>query len=192
MKRILVLEGSPREGNTSLVTDWVLAGMGRVFRVERVRVCELNIAECRECFDCSDTKDGPGCAQDDDMVELYDKLVDADLVIWTSPVFCWGITGQLKKTLDRCFALLTGEDLLKGSRWALVLTAGGDHFDGPDLIVQMFSRLAKYAGINYLGQHVATGCMNRGQVRRNRRLQQEARAFGRELRKALGRALKRR
>ena len=112
MNSILVLEGSPRKGNTSQVVDWVLAGMGRGNKVTRVKLCELAIHPCRECFTCSKTKQAAGCAQDDDMVELYDKMIDADLVIWASPIFCWNVTAQTKAVLDRCFALLTGEDLL--------------------------------------------------------------------------------
>ncbi|MBM3322795.1 NAD(P)H-dependent oxidoreductase [candidate division WOR-3 bacterium] len=181
MYSVLVLEGSPRVGNTALVTDWVLAGMGRGTRVERVRVCDLAVHECQECFTCSKTKTGPGCEQEDDMVGLHDKIVDADLVLWTSPIFCWGITGQLKVVLDRCFALLTGEDLLKGSKWALVLTAGGDHFDGADLVVQMFSRLARFGGIKYVGQHVVAPCPDGAKLRRNKAVQEQARSFGRTL-----------
>jgi multimeric flavodoxin WrbA len=182
---VLVLEGSPRQGNTACVTDWVLAGMGRGLKVERVRVCDLAVHECQECFACSKSKKEAGCAQQDEMAELYDRIVDADLVLWTSPIFCWGITGQLKVVLDRCFALLTGEDLLKGNKWALVLTAGGNHYDGADLAVQMFSRLARFGGIDYLGQYVAANCSDRAKLRRDMTIREQARSFGRELATAL-------
>ncbi len=69
MKKILVLEGSPRaKGNTALVTDWVLAGLGeRGVRVERVRAADKEIAGCCECFSCISSKKKPGCSQDDDL-----------------------------------------------------------------------------------------------------------------------------
>jgi len=185
MNQILVLEGSPRKGNTSTVTDWVLAGMGRGHRVTRVKLCELNIHPCQECFTCTTTKGDAGCAQDDDMVDLYDKMIDADLVLWTSPVFCWNVTAQTKTALDRCFALLTGEDLLKDSKWALVLTAGGDAFDGADLAVAMFSRLSRFGGIKYLGQHVVASCPDGAELKKNAVLRKQAKEFGRELAKAL-------
>jgi len=185
MNSILVLEGSPRKGNTSQVVDWVLAGMGRGNKVTRVKLCELAIHPCRECFTCSKTKQAAGCAQDDDMVELYDKMIDADLVIWASPIFCWNVTAQTKAVLDRCFALLTGEDLLKGSKWALVITAGGDAFDGADLAVAMFSRLARYGGIKYLGQHVVAPCPDGAKLAKNEVLKKQAKEFGKELATAL-------
>ena len=185
MNHILVLEGSPRKGNTSVVTDWVLAGMGRDNRVTRVKLCELHIAPCQECFTCTNTKKGAGCAQDDDMLELYDKMVDADLVLWTSPIFCWSVTGQTKMALDRTFALLTGEDILKDSKWALVLTAGGDAFDGADLAVEMFRRQCRFGGMKYLGQYVVAPCPDGAKLKKNAVLKRQAREFGKELAKAL-------
>ena len=119
------------------------------------------------------------------MVELYDKMIDADLVLWTSPIFCWNVTAQTKVALDRCFALLTGEDLLKGSKWALVLTAGGDAFDGADLAVQMFSRLSHYGGIKYLGQHVVAPCPDGARLRNSVVLKRQAKLFGKEIADAL-------
>jgi multimeric flavodoxin WrbA len=185
MKRVLVLEGSPRQGNTATVTDWVLAGIGKGAKVERIHVAELDIHGCQECFGCMKTKKAAGCRQDDDMIDVYDKMVDSDLIIFTSPIFCWGITGQLKTVLDRCFALLTGEDLLKGSKWALIVTAGGDHFDGADLVVQQFSRLARFASAKYAGQHVVANCPDGGKLKSNKALAAAAREFGRELAKSL-------
>lgn len=185
MKHVLTLEGSPRHGNTEVVTDWVLKGLGRGMKVTRVRVAEKNIGGCQECLGCTVSRRKAGCRQDDDMLEIYDLMVDADLIVFTSPVFCWGVTSQLKAAVDRCFALLTGENLLRGSRWALVITAGGDHYDGADLIVQMFSRLAHFAGAKLLGQHVAANCPDGRKLKASRRIAAEARAFGRELRRAL-------
>ncbi len=185
-KKILVLEGSPRRGNTEIVTDWVLKGLGKKgVEVNRLRVCDLNINGCQECEGCLDYKHKAGCQQEDDMLEIYDLMVDSDLIIWTSPIFCWGITSQLKAVVDRCFALLNGENLLKGTKWAVILTAGGDHFDGADLAVEMFRRLAEFGKVNYLGQFVAINCSRPQQLKINRNLATEAQRFGKDLRAAL-------
>jgi multimeric flavodoxin WrbA len=119
------------------------------------------------------------------MIELYDKMVDADLVIWASPVFCWNVSSQTKIALDRCLALLTGEDLLKDSKWSLVLTAGGDAFDGADLAVEMFRRFAAYAGIKWVGQHVVAPCPDGAKLKKNAAVMKQAKEFGNELAKTL-------
>jgi multimeric flavodoxin WrbA len=184
-KKVLVLEGSPRRGNTALVTDWVLAGLGsRGIQVKRIRVCDLNILGCQECFGCAEQKSA-GCQQDDDMLGIYDLMVDSDLTIWTSPVFCWGVTSQLKAVVDRCFALLNGENLLNGSKWAVILTAGGDHYDGADLAVAMFRRLAEFGKVDYLGQLVIANCPQPPVLRRQERIIADARRFGKELRRQI-------
>jgi multimeric flavodoxin WrbA len=187
MKHVLFLEGSPRPaGNTALVADWVAAGLGRRgVRVERVRLADLNIGHCRACFTCSGRRDAPGCCQDDDMTGVYDKVINADLVVFTSPVYCWGITGRAKTVLDRFFALLTGENLLKGKSLAAVITAGGDAFDGADLVVPMFRNLCRYAGMNYAGHHVVAPCPDRPALARNARVRTDAGRFGADLRRAL-------
>lgn len=186
MKRILVLEGSPREkGNTALVTDWALAGLGRGLEVERVRVADQNIHGCCECGTCRSFKHKAGCGQDDDMIELYDRIVDCDLLVFTSPVFCWGVTGQLKNAVDRFLALLTGESLLRGKPLAVIITAGGDHYDGADLAVAMFRSLARFGGMNYVGHLVVAPCPERPQLRRNNGLRLKAGGFGRKLRASL-------
>jgi len=181
VKKVLVLEGSPRAGNTALVADWVISGLGRGWRTTRVRVADQRIAGCRECFACGKVNARAGCAQRDDMTGLYGLITAADLVVFTTPVFCWGMTGPLKNLVDRCFALLNGKNLLKGSRWALVVTAGGDAFDGADLIVEQFRRLAEFAGARVVGQHVVAPCPDRRRFNRDKPLAAAARSFGRKL-----------
>lgn len=187
MKKIVVLEGSPRaRGNTALVTDWVLEGLGRGIRPDRVRVADLDIRPCRECGDCWKTKGAAGCRQPDDMPGLYDRVLDCDLLVVTSPVFCWGVSGQLKVAIDRLLALVFGENLLKHKRLALVLTGGGDEFDGADLVVHACRNLARFADLDYLGQLVVAPCPDRPRLGRDARIREQARRFGRELRAALG------
>jgi multimeric flavodoxin WrbA len=186
MKKILVLEGSPREkGNTALVADWVLDGLGRGFEVERIRVADLDINGCRECGTCWKTKGEAGCAQEDAMIDIYDKVLDCDLLVFTSPIFCWSVSGQLKTATDRLLALMFGENMLKGKRLALILTAGGDHYDGADLVVRAYRNLARFGDMRYLGQHVVAPCPDRPALNRRAALHEEARRFGKELRKRL-------
>ncbi|MEO0073572.1 MAG: flavodoxin family protein [candidate division WOR-3 bacterium] len=185
MTQVLFLEGSPRHGNTEQVTDWVIAGMGRKAKVHRVRLIEKQIHECQECFGCTGARNRAGCHLSDDMAEIYDLILGSDLTAFTSPVFCWGVSGITKLCIDRCFALLNGENLLKGSKLAVVLTAGGDHFDGADLAVAMFERLAKFGGIELVGRYVVADCPSGRSLRNNRLIEKQSREFGRRLLQAL-------
>lgn len=185
MRQILFLEGSPRHGNTEQVTDWVIAGLGSGVRVNRVRLIEKQIHECQECFGCSGARKRAGCQQKDDMTEIYDLIIDSDLTVFTSPVFCWGVSGIAKLCIDRCFALLNGENLLRGAKMAVILSAGGDPFDGADLAVAMFERLAKFGGMELVGRYVVANCPDGRSLRNSRLIEKGAREFGRSLRRAL-------
>ena len=119
------------------------------------------------------------------MTEIYRSIMDCDLVVFTSPIFCWGPTSQIKTVLDRCFALLAGKNLVKDKPVALILTAGGDYFDGADLTVRMFRSFARFGRMNYLGQLVIAPCPERPGLGRNRTLRTRARTFGEQLRRAV-------
>ena len=89
---ILALAGSPRrDGNTQAVLDIVLTAAKEAGAdTEVVQLVELeNLTGCRECFACQQKSDEPACAIDDDMQPVYGKALRADVVVWSTPVFCW-------------------------------------------------------------------------------------------------------
>ena len=79
------------------------------------------------CQGCSACKKEERCIQEDDMTPLYGEIDKADAVVFASPVYMFGMTGQLKLVLDRLFALL-GPDfksrLPRGKKLGLVFTQG--------------------------------------------------------------------
>jgi hypothetical protein len=58
-------------------------------------------------------------------------------------------------------------------------------FDGADLAVEMFRRLADYGGIKYIGQHVVALCPDGAKLKNSAVLKKQAKVFGKELTKAL-------
>ena len=86
-KNILILSGSPRKGgNSDLLCDEFLRGAQEAGHdVEKVRVAEKKIAPCSGCCYCQD-HDG-ACAHRDDMADLLQKMIDADVLVLASPVY---------------------------------------------------------------------------------------------------------
>lgn len=70
--------------------------------VEKIRVAEKNICYCRACYYCRDH--GGQCVQKDDMSEILQKMIDADLIVLASPVYFYSIGAQLKTLIDRTVA----------------------------------------------------------------------------------------
>jgi len=97
---VLGIYGSPREnGNTDRMLDAFLEGASsRKCDIERIRVRDLDIRGCLECGACDATGE---CVQEDDMVQVYPLLEQASHIVVASPIFFYGVTGQLKLLIDR-------------------------------------------------------------------------------------------
>lgn len=98
---ILILNGSMRKnGNTARLVQSFADGAVQNNNVEIVYVADYNVNPCIGCNSCF-VREGNNCFQDDDMVKIYEKLRNADIVVIASPVYFYGISAQLKAIVDR-------------------------------------------------------------------------------------------
>ncbi len=126
--KILGIWASPRKGgNSELLLDAFLQGAAQGgAQVEKVALRELKISPCLEIYHCF--KDGT-CPIKDDMRDLYDKLLSAQVVALASPVFFYGLSAQAKTMIDRTQALWSRRYVLKqdfpgGNRQGVLLCTG--------------------------------------------------------------------
>ena len=106
---ILIINGSPRGRRSNSLclansfvegVQEVLEGRGEEAHIDEVDVCSLNIGPCKGCFGC--WKSTPGtCVIQDDMAEVLQKRVTADLIVWSFPLYFFGVPGSLKNLIDR-------------------------------------------------------------------------------------------
>lgn len=103
-KKVLILSGSPRkDGNSDLLCDAFGRGATEAgHSVEKVRVATLAIRPCSACYYCR-THHGE-CVHQDDMSSLLQKMIDADVLVLSSPVYFYSIDAQLKAVIDRTVA----------------------------------------------------------------------------------------
>ena len=103
-KRILILSGSPRKhGNSDLLCDEFLRGAQESGNnVEKICVATKKIAPCSGCYYCS--KHNGVCFHKDDMAEILQKIIDADVLVLASPVYFYSVAAQLKTVIDRTVA----------------------------------------------------------------------------------------
>lgn len=104
-KKILVLCASSRKhGNTDLLSDAFLHGTFEAgHESEKIYIKDKRIHGCNGCGVCQD-KYGK-CVQKDDMMEIYEKMTAADVIVLASPVYFYTWSAQMKTILDRSFAL---------------------------------------------------------------------------------------
>ncbi len=105
--KILVLNGSPKreKSDTLRVTRAFLEGMNEVQPQEEhiIHVIDRHIEYCQGCFACM--RNGGACAHDDDMREILEEILKSDLLIFSFPLYCYGMPAPLKALLDRTLPL---------------------------------------------------------------------------------------
>ncbi|MCY3022733.1 MAG: flavodoxin family protein [Planctomycetota bacterium] len=164
MKTMFVLGSPNRSGNTAKVLSWIEDELrARGHSVESVNVGDGRIAPCVACRRCKRTPDKPGCAQDDGTNDILSDMLLADVVVLASPLYCWGISAQLKALIDRAYCMLKeeGDDyvsLLAGLRLALVVTGGGGVKGNLDLAVPPFRAFAKFFQCKQAGTLLVPSC----------------------------------
>lgn len=101
-KRVLILSGSPRKGGNSdtLCDQFMKGALEAGHEVEKIQ--GKKVAPCLACYYCKDHKGE--CAIKDDMAEILQKMLDADVLVLASPVYFYSISAQLKAVIDRTVA----------------------------------------------------------------------------------------
>lgn len=99
-KKILVISTSPRKGGNSetLAGEFARGASESGAEVEEITLRNKSIAFCRGCLACQKTK---RCAIRDDAEEIVRKIGGADVVAFATPVYFYGMSGQMKTLLDR-------------------------------------------------------------------------------------------
>ena len=136
--KILAFAGSPRRnGNSETLLDWVLGGMStdKDVVIEKVALTDANINPCRGCNACEKLNT---CVQHDGMDVYHDKIVDADIILLSSPIFCMGVASQVKALIDRAQVFRSRKYVLKlpvvpperkGKRLGVFLASAGQKWD---------------------------------------------------------------
>ena len=183
---IMTLLGSPREnGNTAHVLSWVEAALTDAgHTVERHWINDYAVAGCQECQCCKNRKVELCNIYDDGIVVLH-QIIDTDMLVIATPVFCWGFPGPLKALLDRMYCLsVTGKDgafisRIAGKPIALVVTAGGPEKDNADLLVKAYQSMTEYLKAIPAGALVVPDCT--GPESLDASVQERAKAFANKI-----------
>lgn len=109
---ILLINGSPKgkRSNTYRLASAFLEGMKGTgaseafgehkIQVEELQVNRLDIKPCLGCFSCWNKTPGQCCIKDD-MQRVLEKMLWADEIIWSFPLYYFSVPGSLKNLIDR-------------------------------------------------------------------------------------------
>ena len=106
--KILGIASTPRkEGNSLKLVEQILSGAEEAgAETELIRLADQDIHPCIACFVC---KDEGKCILQDDMTGIYEKLAEADAVVFGSPIYFYRLNAQAYPFLDRLFALFNSD-----------------------------------------------------------------------------------
>ncbi len=172
--KIITVMGSPRpKGNTEHVLKIFETILEKDHEIVRINVRDHDIQYCQGCFTCKGTSEIPGCPIKDDMPGLFGQIIDADLIVYASPLYGKSCTAQLKTFLDRQYALVNFTDwvkpettsLMAGTPTAFLVTCGGpdDEFNTA-IIRQQIEVFNKVMKTRDLGLFLLPHCIMPDQI----------------------------
>ena len=127
--RILVLNGSPKrdQSDTMHITRAFLEGMQDVAAqdVRFIHVIDRHIEYCTGCFICK--RNGGTCIHDDDMREILNEILNSDLLLFSFPLYSYGMPAPLKALIDRTLPLSSMAMRKVGDRYEHVGQADYSH-----------------------------------------------------------------
>ena len=109
----LILNGSPRQGNTVAAINAFTGGADNDFEIINLKA--KKIAPCKACLFCQNEGN---CIDKDDTNEVIAKIEEADFILFATPVYWWGMTAQLKLAIDKLYARC---NLLKAQKKQIVV-----------------------------------------------------------------------
>lgn len=161
--KIVVLTGSPRRnGNSAYLADQFIKGaQEKGHEIYRFDCAFKQVEPCRACNRCG--MDGP-CIFDDDFNELRPHLVEADMVVFATPMYYFGISAQMKKVIDRFYAI---NGKIKGhyKKAAYLMTYANTAKSDAEPMLQHYRTMMDYLGWESVGEVVAPGVWTAGSVR---------------------------
>ena len=182
MKKVLAVIGSPRRGgNTDELIRKVTKGAeSKGAAVETIRLAELNIGECDGCMSCWK---GKHCIKSDDMLDIYPKIIDSDVILFGTPVYWYGPTALMKAFIDRFLYFNCPENRAKirGKKAGLVIPFEEENPDTARPVVEFFEKSLTYLEMSIVGSVVVGGVGAKGDILKKPDRLNEAYELGKRL-----------
>lgn len=144
--KIVVISGSPhKDGTSNVLVENFIKGAEENNEIYRFD-CEFkDVHPCIGCQQCFSTG---GCVFEDDFLELKDKLVEADVVVFATPIYFFTMTAQLKTVIDRFYQIIS--DLMNNNKKVIYLFTALN----PNIQIVKALEITLNSICNYLGWDV--------------------------------------
>lgn len=163
--KILVITGSPRKnGNSNTLVDNFIRGAEETgHNVVRFDSAFKNVHPCVACNKCG--MNGQ-CVFKDDFEFIRNNIVDADAVVFASPMYYFGISAQIKAVIDRFYAI--NGQIHVPKKAVLIMTYADTSAKEAQPIINHYETLLNYLGWSDAGKVIASGVWTEGDVSHTR------------------------
>ena len=157
MKKVLVLNGSPRpNGNTRTLSEaFITRCIQRSYEVKRYNISDLNINPCNACEKCF--SNNKPCIIEDDFNEIAFEIDEADVIVFSLPVYFYSIPGKFKMFLDRLICFQEGNKNLADKLYGIICCCEDKDMTTFDGVRVPIERMARDFGWILLDEILAPG-----------------------------------
>ena len=160
--KIAVFNGSPRKENTSAMVEAFCEGAKAAGHdVTEYQVGKMKINGCLACEYCH-TKGNGQCVQKDDLEKIMPAYLEADVIVFASPIYYFGMTAQMECALQRVYCVGKPQ---KAKKAVLMLSSGSPGVY--DSAIAQFKAYMAYVGIEAAGIITANGAENKSEAKMN-------------------------
>lgn len=153
---IFVIESSPhKKGSSNLLVEQFIRGAKEAgHQVEVFDAADAKINPCIGCDSCGMSRD---CCQKDDMVKVRKKVLSADMVVFVTPLYYFGMSAQLKLVIDRFYSF-NSQLSSKKLKTALIAAAWNSGSVAMSFLKAHYQGLCDYLNFKDQGMVLGTGC----------------------------------
>lgn len=154
--KIIMLEGSPhKKGSSNMLAEQFVKGAKEAgHQVEILDAAHMNMHPCLGCEHCGMNGD---CVHKDDNTVIRDALLSADMAVFVTPIYYFGMSAQLKMVIDRFYSY-TMKLSAKGLKTALITAAWDSNDDVMPYTAEHYKKLCRYMNFEDCGMVLGTGC----------------------------------
>ena len=179
MKNVLVISSSlhNKSNSETLAQEFAKGAAEAGNKVDFVSLRGKKIAFCTGCLACQ--KKGK-CAIKDDANAITEKMKNAEVIVFATPIYYYEMSGQLKTMLDRANSLYSSD--YKFREIYLLAAAADTDKKAMNIAKRGISGwIACFDGVKLKGSLCATGAENPGDVKKNSLLLKKAFAMGKKV-----------
>ena len=161
-KNVLVLSSSPRRGgNSDLLCDQFISGAKEAgHHAEKIFLKDRKINYCTGCGTCFNG--AKSCPQKDNMPNILDKMVAADVIVMATPVYFYTMCAQMKTLIDRTCARYTE---ISNKEFYFIVTAADESKPAMERTIEEFRGFTYcLEGATVKGIIYGTGSWEKGDI----------------------------